>query len=982
MIRFLLFAPDEKLEAVKAILRDKYTNIRFREHVRGEPRKWRWAQQVYLTRHWWRSIATYKDYSNSPVETVVQALDSANGQVHLQYLLVPTISARMQRALKKRVASLEYQAGKMASADPANPGVGYTVSQEVKDALQAANSLWFRTEIRLAADDWNDAQRVYGAIAEASGENRFDAGTVVLFKKWWLRWFHLRLPSILLFRSRPMSSFSLATLIHLPSIRLRVTRLERILVRRAPAPLTACRDPGQGLVAEEVEGQPGEPVGILAGDQHSNLLILGSQGSGKSTDELAKIRADAAWKDERGRCKAMVVMDIGKDTARRALGVIPPEREVVWLDAADPACPWSINPMLIDAADTVVVDSILYAMIAVFGEDAIQSNSKMFLRSAIHAVREVEGLRGDFFKVYGMLVNQEYRDRIRSQVRDSFQREYWQVEFENFVRNDPRYLTQLMAPPKNKLHGIMSNHFVRAALAQNIGRVMLNMDDIVRGRKILVCNLDKSKLGVEGARLLGVFVLVLLWYALMRQVDTEESERVPVSIVIDEAQNFLTDAFMDILAEGRAFGAQTTVALRFLGELPTEKVQDGLKALAENVIVHRFALVKEAEERMRQVMRVFANMVQVTAESQDKINLGADDFMRLPRFWSVCRFLVNGTPAPAFVGMSMPWERFYHQEWADHHRRVNGLRELPAATQTRSDQGGADAEDAHGGDNLPVPVGIGWERDGTGGAPEEDAVVLEEAVGPDGRPVFVALGELANQEHPETGASGRVEGDMAAAMERALKLLKECYGANEGVLRDLATRLGATQVEATNVALWIVNKGIQPKGTIYSLYRAVLKKAVDRRGGGKKLALADLERALQEVAARFSASRLSLETLYQKSGVPLEDAVGLARWMVEPERDIPAQKVYYVWEHALKNAANAAKAKEILEPVAGRLGVSLDQLVKVAKSMRADPARVSRAAEELVKAAEAGELQNPVAYFRKLLRDGPPGGTSRRAAGD
>lgn len=671
-IHFLIAAPYEWLRALEDIWRSKYTNVRFAPW-KDRRRSWPFAQQIGLTKHWRHATETVKDYQNSVVESMVQALDRADGEVHFQYLLTPISSEPVHAELRGHIRNIEYQARQQQTTDPAAPGVGYAESQVVKDALQLYGKSAYRVEMRLAADTWDGIQRIFGALKEADGENTFRASTVWMAKGLWTEWLYARVPSLAFFKSYVMFSFPLATIIHLPTARLRVNSLNRILVRRGPAPRTIPRDEEIAILQDE-----NGLVGIPEVDRKFNVLLIGSQGSGKTTDLLNIVKVDSRFRDQRGQHKAIVLIDIGKDTAKRALGIVPGDRRVIYFDPADPNCPWSMNPMLASVNEAVLADNVLEGLTEVFGDEAIRARSREFLGNSILAVRDVLADQANFTDVYRLMTEEDFRHRIIRGVRDPHQKQYWQVTFTNAMANNPRFIEEGLAAPRNKLDEVLRNPLIRAALETGEGRRRIDMREVIEGRAVLIANLDKSKLGKSGARLLGIMLITMLWHALQAQTDIPEAERVPVSLVLDEAQNFISEGFLDILAEGRAFGAQTTVAVRFLGEIASEKVVQGLQALAQNLIVHQFELVEEAEVFMKRFMRIYANMVQTNAESQDALNFGADDFIRLPKFQAVCRFMVNGSPQQAFLAQTIPWEQAYHKEWEQVHKTQQPPRLLEA----------------------------------------------------------------------------------------------------------------------------------------------------------------------------------------------------------------------------------------------------------------------------------------------------------------
>jgi len=660
-IHFVIAAPHGWLKSIEDTWRGVYTNLRFQPW--GDVnRSWPVIQQIVLERPWRHPTRIDTTYQSSVVEMMVQGLDRANGEMRLQWLLTPLPVGPLTAQLRGSLQSMEYQARAAQQNDPNHPGLGVVDRQDVSQASALLGRSAFRAEVRLAADDWDTMQRVYGAIAGSNADNQWKAQTVWAFKGLWTKWFNRRMPSIGFFGHTILFSKPLATIIHVPSARLRVQSLNRKLVRRGPAPPTIPRDPTLAILQDEIG-----PVGIPEGDRKFNTLFIGSQGGGKSTAMLQQIRVDTTYRDRQGRPKAMVLIDIGKDTGKRAMGIIPADREVVWFDPADPNCPWTLNPLQAGVHPSALANDVLEGLTQVFGEEAIRARSREFLGNAIIAVKDVHGDNADFNMVYQMLTNATFRQKVIDSVRDPHQRDYWQVTFTNTVANNPRFVEEGLAAPRNKLDEVLRSESVRAALTARPERQQLDLADIVSGRKVLVANLDKVRLGKSGARLLGILLITMLWHALENQNDIPEAERVPTALIIDEAQNFISEGFLDILAEGRAYGAQTTLAVRFLGEILSDRAILGVRTLVQNLVIYQFELREEAEDFMKRFMRTYSNMISPSDEAQDNINFGADDFMRLPKHHVVCRWMVDGSPQQAFLAETVPWESAYDEAVKETH---------------------------------------------------------------------------------------------------------------------------------------------------------------------------------------------------------------------------------------------------------------------------------------------------------------------------
>lgn len=841
-VRFILGASNEWLHTVEDIFRSKYTNIRFEECQIPGRYHWTFAQHITLDKHWRHSTKTVKDYTNSIMETIVQSLDRSKGEAILQFLFLP-LTAKYHDKLQGEIRAHEYVTKAMQVADPANPGTGYMDSQIIKDSLQNVGKGAYSVEVRMVADTWETCQRVFGALSEANGENRFRAATVVLGKNLWMKWFNLREPSMFIWRRNIMFSFPLATIIHLPTSRLRVTSLNRKLVRRGNASMEISRDPNESILKDE-----NGLVGLHEDDRKYNVLLLGGQGGGKSTDILNIFKNDANYRDKFGRGKCVVIIDIGKDTAKRALGMVPPEKEILHFDPADPDCPWTLNPLIIQAERGLLTDNLLQAMTEVFGEESIRANSRMFLANSILAVMEIEGPNADISKVYEVLTNSEYRDSITSRVTDPHQKKFWGTTFQAMQEN-PRFLEEIMAPPRNKLDEILRHPAVRATLGKMSGRKLLDMNDIIYGRKTLICNIDKTKLGESAARLIGVFIITALWHAGMKQADIPEEDRVPISLIIDEAQNFASKSMASILAEGRAFGFQSTIAVRFLDEIQNAVIEKSLQALAGNLIIHQYDLVKEADEHMRKMMRIYSNMVQVSAESQDAISFGADDFMRMPKFHAICRFFAHGEVRPAFVAQTIRWEKWYHQEWADYHRKnplgnpikeekeSDGLNvewdfvDAEAYVVTRVNEDGVmDMGPASG--QLGLPAGEEPVQGGTGARQENLPAEEKPTQGGTDAKQDNSGQEKKPDEVEEQVKPSVPKPDRDVGVQ--LRKVANKYSASWIKLWEIAVELDAPREMVLKMAEWALVKDIKSAKTFYESWRAAFRTSIKRANGNSK----------------------------------------------------------------------------------------------------------------------------------------------------
>jgi len=163
------------------------------------------------------------------------------------------------------------------------------------------------------------------------------------------------------------------------------------------------------------------------------------------------------------------------------------------------------------------------------------------------------------------LTRTEPRKYLASLTRNERVRREWDI-FERFSL--PRKKDEL-GSLINRLPAFVDNHSVRATLGRT--RHVLDVEDIIEGRKILLCNLSRGgrQLMKEDSNLLGLLLLnELASYALSR--DEDVAKRKPFFVIIDEFQNYVSPDIPDILDECRKFGLHLILSHQRLAHLQKE----------------------------------------------------------------------------------------------------------------------------------------------------------------------------------------------------------------------------------------------------------------------------------------------------------------------------------------------------------------------------------------------------------------------------
>jgi hypothetical protein len=140
--------------------------------------------------------------------------------------------------------------------------------------------------------------------------------------------------------------------------------------------------------------------------------------------------------------------------------------------------------------------------------------------------------------------------------------------------------------------GKVGDHGFRTRLLNVIGQLTPRFDisQVFTERKILLVPLSKGTLGSETGGLLGSLVVAQLWQAAQARAAVAPAQRHPVSLVIDEFQDFLhlpTD-LADVLASARSYGIAAHLAHQHLGQL-TSHVRQAVPANARNRVCFRLS---------------------------------------------------------------------------------------------------------------------------------------------------------------------------------------------------------------------------------------------------------------------------------------------------------------------------------------------------------------------------------------------------------
>jgi hypothetical protein len=389
---------------------------------------------------------------------------------------------------------------------------------------------------------------------------------------------------------------------------------------RHPKLLPAPADtPKEGRVFGVSTMQPDRPLAISVRDSLSGIAITGPTGVGKSNLLGQFALADIAA----GR--GVVVIDPKGDLINEILVRADESRldDIAIVDATDPA-PIGING-LVGAADPDLAADTTLGVFHSLWADAWGPRTQ----DVLHASLLTLARRGDasIALLPLLLTNPGFRRSIVGQAaRDDPMGlgGFW-AWWEGLSENEQ---VQATAPLLRRVRPILLRPGLRGILGQR--RPKFDLSDVFTKRRILLVSLEKGKIGPEAAALLGSLIVSQLWTATLARAAQPPQTRTPVTILIDEVQDYLRlpGDIGDALAQARGLGVGYTLAHQHLGQLP-KSIRDAVTANARTRIAFQLSHPDARE---------FATLTRGQLEPAD--------FEALPAYHAYAQILHQNTPGP------------------------------------------------------------------------------------------------------------------------------------------------------------------------------------------------------------------------------------------------------------------------------------------------------------------------------------------------
>lgn len=251
------------------------------------------------------------------------------------------------------------------------------------------------------------------------------------------------------------------------------------------------------------DGFTGRPINISAKELLSHGMIVGGTGRGKS--KFLELAARQFMDSE----TPLLVLDPHGDTVRALLEYVTYRRfdnRLIYIDpnqAVDEAV-FPLNFLQRSSDDiSTHASHIMRAIAKVFGEEESQTKPRLERRERATLMALIEASLSMAEMLHFLSISDPtYRQHVLHSVRDPYVRTEW-AEYDSIPKRAER--EQLLESCLNRAAKIILNEPVRRCLGAPT--CSLDWDEIIRGKKIVLVNLQASRVSQECMQLMGILIV-------------------------------------------------------------------------------------------------------------------------------------------------------------------------------------------------------------------------------------------------------------------------------------------------------------------------------------------------------------------------------------------------------------------------------------------------------------------------------------------
>ncbi|MEA2715353.1 MAG: hypothetical protein QOG91_381 [Candidatus Parcubacteria bacterium] len=424
----------------------------------------------------------------------------------------------------------------------------------------------------------------------------------------------------------------LTSLIHFPATVMKSSpHLKTAKAGSAPAPLELAKE--GVLLGINRDRDVVTKVFMAPEDRLRHFYVIGQTGTGKTTLLKNMIAQDIA--NGEGVC----MIDPHGSDVEDLLALIPKSRyeDVIYFDPSYTARPIALNMLEYDRRYPEQKTFVVNEMLSIFNKlfDMKTAGGPMFeqyFRNAVLLVMEDPESGNTLLDVSRVLSNKKYRELKISKCQNPIVIEFWKEVAEK--AGGEASLANIVPYITSKFDVFLSNDIMRPIISQENSSI--NFREIMDGKKILLVNLSKGRLGDINASLIGLILVGKILMAALSRVDSLGQNLPPFYLYIDEFQNVTTNSISTILSEARKYKLALAMAHQFIAQLE-EGIRDSVFGNVGSIAAFRVG-AEDAEYLEKQFAPVFT----------------AKDIMSIDNRNAYLKILAHGRPVKPFNIETLP----------------------------------------------------------------------------------------------------------------------------------------------------------------------------------------------------------------------------------------------------------------------------------------------------------------------------------------
>ena len=232
-------------------------------------------------------------------------------------------------------------------------------------------------------------------------------------------------------------------------------------------------------------------------------------------------------------------------------------------------------------------------------------------------------------------VSYEKRSLVASGIMEVFKKlwsDAWGVKLEHILRYSILTLLDQQEATIADIPKLLLDRVFRTEAVKSVEVSLRRAMDV---GKIILVNLAKGHIGQDASHILGALFISSLSSAAFSRVDTDEEQRVPFMLYMDEFHNFTTLSLVNMFSELRKFKVGLILAHQYFYQLEDE-IRQAILGNAGTIISFRVG-TEDAQFLSKEMYPVF----------------WLEDFINLPNYHIYLKLMIEGSPSKPFSATTL-----------------------------------------------------------------------------------------------------------------------------------------------------------------------------------------------------------------------------------------------------------------------------------------------------------------------------------------